>query len=88
MKLKGEFILREIMGEIIAIPVGDTALGFNGMVCLNPVAYEIWQGLQEGRNRVQLLEEILEKFDVSREEAVADLDEFLSRLREAGLLEE
>ena len=88
MRLKGSFVLREIMGEMIAIPVGDSLLDFNGMICVNAVGEEIWRGLQVGKSKEELLEGILEKFEVSREEAVADLDDFLHRLRESNLLEE
>lgn len=88
MKLKNEMILREVAGEIIAIPVGKTALNFNGMICLNEVSAEIWKGLQENKSKEDILESILQVFDVSREEAAADLEEFLQQLRENNLLEE
>ena len=88
MKLKGEFILREIMGETIAIPIGDSLLNFNGMLCLNEVGEEIWKGLQAGKSKEQILDGILDEFDVTREEAVADLDSFLNMLKESDLLED
>lgn len=88
MKLKGTFILREIMGEKIALPVGDSLLNFNGMLCLNEVGEEIWKGLQAEKNRGEILEGILDEFDVTPEEAVADLDSFLRRLKESDLLED
>ena len=86
MKLKGQFILREIMGETVAIPTGQTALDFNGMICLNPVACEIWKGLQAGSKREDILNVLLEKFDVTPEDAAADLDDFLHRLKESNLV--
>ena len=88
MKLKGEFVLREVAGEIIVIPVGKTALNFNGMICINAVSAEIWKGLQEEKTKAEILENILQEFDVSRQEAMADLDVFLHQLRENNLLED
>lgn len=88
MKLKGEFILREVMGEVLAIPVGESVRSFNGMICLNEVGVEIWKGLQAQKTKEDILKGILEKFDVSREEAMADLDDFLRGLREGNLLED
>ena len=88
MKLKGTFILREIMGEVIAIPVGDALLGFNGMLCLNEVGEEIFKGLQANNSREEILERILEEFDVSREEAIRDLDDFFNHLKDGNLLED
>lgn len=88
MKLKGEFVLREVAGETIVIPVGNTALNFNGMICINSVSAEIWKGLQKERTKEEILESILQEFDVTREEATADLDVFLHQLRENNLLED
>ena len=88
MKLKGEFVLREVAGEMIVIPVGKTALNFNGMICLNAVSTEIWRGLQEEKMEEDILDNILQEFEVSREEAKADLDVFLHQLRENNLLED
>lgn len=88
MKIKGELLIREVAGEIIAIPVGQTALRFNGMICLNEISALIWNGLQAGKTKETILENILEEYDVPAEEAAADLDEFLVRLRENDLLED
>ena len=87
MKLNGSFILREVVGEYVLIPTGETALQFNGIISLNPVGAAIWKGLTEGRDRDALLNAILEEFEVSREEAAADLDEFLELLRSKNMLE-
>ena len=86
-KLKGEFVLREIMGEMIAIPVGKAALDFNGMICLNDTGRIVFAGLRDQKTKEQILEEILESFDVSREEATADMEAFLLRMEESGLLD-
>lgn len=88
MRIKGEFLLREVAGEILAIPVGNTALKFNGMICFNAVSELIWKGLQAGESKDSILNRILEAYEVTREEASADLEEFLSRLRENDLLED
>ena len=81
MKINGEFILREVVGEYILVPVGDTALHFSGIIGLNPVSAFIWQALQEGLEPPAILERLLEEFEVSREEAGQDLESFLNTLR-------
>jgi hypothetical protein len=86
MKLKGEFLVREVAGELLAIPVGQTALDFNGMICLNDVSALIWKGLQEGKTQDAILENVLNEYDVSREEAAGDLEHFLLELRKNDLL--
>lgn len=86
MKINGEFMVREVVGEYILVPVGDTALRFNGIISLNEVSASIWKGLQEGKNKEQLLDAILEEFDVLPEVADADLEEFLQLLQKNQLL--
>ncbi len=86
MKLKGEFMVREVAGELLAIPVGQTALDFNGMICLNDVSALIWKGLQEGKTKDAILENVLNEYDVSREEAAGDLEHFLLELGKNDLL--
>ena len=88
MKLKGEFVQREIAGEVILVPVGQTALHFNGIITLNQTGLEIWNGLQEEKSREQILEELLEQFEVSQETAQADMETFLQYLNENGLIEQ
>lgn len=87
LKLKGEFILRQIADETILVPVGRTALEFNGIITLNGTGVEIWKGLQQEKSRAQLLEELLEQFDVSPETAARDLDAFLEYMDRNGLIE-
>lgn len=86
MKINGEFILRQVAGESILVPVGKTALSINGIITLNPVSLEIWQGVEAGADREQILQSILDKFEIDTETAAADLDEFLGQLRTNGFL--
>ena len=80
MKINGEYILREVAGDTILVPVGNTALRFNGIIALEPVGALIWKGLEAGKDRDCILTEILEKFDVDEKTASNDLDEFLDQL--------
>ena len=87
MKLNGTFTLREIAGEILVIPVGQTALDLNGMIVLNPVSRVIWECLEKGTDREQLLKAILDRFDVDESVAKEDIESFLSELSAQKLLE-
>lgn len=86
MKLTCEFILREVAGETILVPVGSTALKFNGIITLDPVGAAIWKGLEAGKDREAILEAILENFEVECKVASEDLDAFLQQLREKEFL--
>lgn len=87
MKINGEFIMREVAGDAILIPVGNTALQFNGIIALGPVGALIWEGLSAGKDRSQLLSDILENFEIDPATAEADLDEFLNQLAAENFIE-
>lgn len=86
MKINGEFILREIAGDTILVPVGQTALKFNGIITLEPVGATIWKGLEAGMDFEGILAKILDTFEVEREQAETDLKEFLAQLEKQGFL--
>ena len=88
MKLRGEFVVRQVMDNIVAIPVGQTALQLNGMILLNDVSRIIWNCLEQGTNLESIVKAVTDAFDVSEDEAQADITEFCDKLRELQLLEE
>lgn len=87
MKLKDEFIVRNMMGEYMAIPTGDNIAKFDGSVILNDVSAFIINELKKPTSKEDLLELILGEYEVSREQACADLDAFLEKLDGYGMLE-
>lgn len=87
MKIKGEFILREIAGDTILVPVGQTALQFNGMITLEPVGSLIWKDIEAGKTQKEILAHILDTFEVDPKTAETDLDEFLHQLSVNDFLE-
>lgn len=86
MKLCGEFIIRQIMDDIVAIPVGQTARDMNGMILLNDVSKVIWECLEQETNLEDIVTAVTDAFEVSNEEAQADVLEFLEKLRGFSLL--
>ena len=87
MKIKGDFILREVVGEYVLIPVHETALHFDFIISLNAVGAKIWKGLQMQKSGAQILSDILDEFDVTVQEAMIDMAEFLDDLKQNNLIE-
>ena len=71
MEFKKDFMLREIVGEAVLIPTGETAAHFNGLISVNEL----------GRF-------ILDEYEVERDVAKADLDEFLDILRKNEIVQD
>ena len=88
MKIDKNFVLREIAGEYIIIPTGRTALEFNGLITVNEVGMELWKMLQEDVTFDDLLNGILEEYDIDENAAREDIQEFLDRLVKGGILTE
>lgn len=88
MKLRGEFVVRQVMDSVMAIPVGQTARRFNGMILLNEVSRVIWNCLEKDTTLSAIVTAVTDAFIVTDEEARADILEFLDNLRKAQLLEE
>lgn len=86
MRIDKEFILREIAGEYILVPVGDTALTFNGLITVNEVGAFLWEYLQEDTTKEQLINTVLDEYEVEREVVEKDVDEFLQELLDAQII--
>lgn len=86
MKVKRDFVLREIAGETLLIPAGKTALDLNGMITLNEVAADIWQMLPEAEDEEAVVQRILADYDAEETQVRRDVADFLGRLRELGIV--
>ena len=86
MKFKKEFMLREIVGETILIPMGDNNNHFNGIITINELGKFIWENLESSKDEEDLLHKILEEYEVEEKEAKEDLDEFLDKLRQVDII--
>ena len=67
-------------------PQGGT-LDFNGIINLNETGAFLFELLQEGAEKEELLRKMLEEYDVTPEKAAADIDVFLKKAEEADVLE-
>lgn len=88
MKIKEGFAKRNIAGSEIVVPVGKKALEFNGMITLNESGAFFWDCLKEETTKEEIINKVLEIYDVTPEKANADVDKFIAMLRENELLED
>lgn len=87
MKVEKEFVLREIAGDYIIIPTGKTVLEFNGLITVNEVGVSLWNMLQNEVSLDDLVQGILNEYDVEESVAREDIVEFLNTLAEGGILD-
>ena len=87
IKIKDGFILRQVAGNYIVIGVGGDAVNFNGMVTINETGAFLWQILEKGATKEDLLEALLKEYDVEEESAKQDITAFLTNLYNGDLLD-
>lgn len=87
MKLKYDFIVRQIAGEYILVPMGVAALEFSGMVTTNAVGALILEKLRQDTTPEQICQAICQEFEVDEATAREDMEQFLAVVEKAGLLE-
>lgn len=88
MKASNDFILREIAGEALLVPVGNAAAKFNGLITLNETGKTIFEALSQETEPEALVRAVTTEYDVDAETARADVEDFLRQLRQLGALEE
>lgn len=88
MKIKKEYVLRQVADTWVVLPLGDAAVDFSGMLTLNGSGAMLWRALEQGVGREELVAALLDEYEVSRQQATADVDAFLNKLLQAGCLEE
>ena len=86
MKLKYDFAVREIVGEYVMVPLGKGALELSGMISTSETGALLVEALKQDVTREDLLQRILDEYDVDLPTANADLDEFLNQLRKLKIL--
>lgn len=88
MRLKKDYVLRQLADVWAVLPISSEMLNFDGMLTLNQSGVLLWNKLEEGADREAMADALFEEYEVTRERALADVDEFLARLIKAGCVEE
>ena len=87
MKIKNNFLLRNVADSYVVVPVGKMSLDFNGIITLNETGAFLFELLQKGCEREDLIAKLLDEYEVSAEKASADVDKFLEKVKESDVLE-
>lgn len=88
MKVKSDFVLKEVAGQWIVAPSGDASISFNAMITLNDSGAFLWKALEGGASEEELVLALLDEYEVSEETARAGARNFVEKMREANLLDD
>ena len=88
MKIKEDFLLRKVADSYVVVPVNSMTLDFNGIINLNETGAFLFELLQKGAEKQELVNKMLEEYDVTPEIAEKDIEIFIQKLKEADILEQ
>ncbi len=87
MKRSQDFLLKKVGDQDLLVPIGAKVREMKPLIILNATGRHVWELLAEDHSVDSLVTEVVERFDVDRERASADVQAFLDDLRRLGLLE-
>ncbi len=89
MKIKNGFVLRQVCGENVIVGEGLGAINFGKMLALNETAAWLWQqAVAMGDFTIDTLaEKLCEEYEVSADEAKADVTTIIDEWQKVGVLE-
>lgn len=86
MKIKDGFILRQIVGSWVVIPLGQRVVEFNGLMTLNESGALLWKRLETGAEMCELVKAITDEYSIDAETAERDIKEMLDKIISKGLI--
>jgi len=78
------FLLQEVAGTQVLVPVGEAVGAFAGMLTLNASGVHLWNALETEQTEASLVSVLLARYDVSQQQATADVEKFVAKLRSVG----
>lgn len=88
MKISKDYILKEVAGNIVVVPVGEKSVNFNAIVHLNSVGAFIFETLQQEDLTIEeLADKVCSEYEVSKEIALNDVTIFCENLKKNKILD-
>lgn len=86
MKIKSGYMVREVAGTAVVVPVTADST-FHGMLKLNGTGRFLWEKLAADTDRESLIAALLAEYEVTEEVAAEGVDAFLASLEKLNVLE-
>ena len=86
LQLNKDFVLRNVCGLNVVLPTGANVKDFGGALNLNDTGALIYEQLEAGKTVEETAAALVAAYDVTLETALADVQETIDSLREAGVV--
>lgn len=84
---RDDVVLREVAGEQLLVPIRNDPEGMQAIFALTGTGVFVWRLLDGEHALDAILALVVERYDVTHGEAETDLNAFIERLAQAGLVE-
>ena len=88
MKRSKDFIKRKIGTQYVIVAVGAATKKFNGMISVNSTGSFIWDQLEQSMTMDELVDAILQNYEIDAETATAHATQFVNTLKGVGAIVE
>lgn len=85
MKILRTFIERTIAGEYYLVPIGEAAKDYS-LIAVSESGAFIWRILPECDSLQDVVDKILDEYEIDEKTAREDADEFLTKLKELKII--
>ncbi len=87
MKAKDGFVLRKVADNYIIVATGRAALDFSKVINLNETGAFLWNLLESETTAEKMIDALLDEFNVAEETARKDVEIFIGKVKQQGMLE-
>ena len=87
MRVKKEYMIRNIAGQDIIVATGNAAMKYNGLLTVSPTGRFILEHYQEAKDISDLIRMVLDEFEVDADTAARDVVGFTNAMLEKGFIE-
>lgn len=89
MKIADGYMLKQIAGNYVVIPIGQNIVDYKSMLHLNETGAFIWRKLEADSSYDNLVNDLMIEYEAEQEESSiikSDLNEFIAQMKSMKLL--
>lgn len=88
MKIKDGFIMKDVAGSKVVLPLGERQTEIRGIITFNDIGAEVFNML-DGTNSVEeIIAKIVKDYDAPYEIVKSDVEKLIEKMRANGLVED
>ena len=83
MKINDKYELKMVLDNYVLV---DNSKNSNHIIKINEVSKRIFECIKEGKNKEEIIDILLNEYDVSKEQLLKDIDDFINDSISKGII--